>query len=293
MPHITQHEIGQGLHELGLNRHSNVIVHSSLRSFGHVEGGAHTVCAALSDTCGTILLPAASWDLTGVPAPPGLERPLNAPHRSESWAEFNQALSDAKPFAIDLPIDRELGIIPETMRCHFPHHRSRHPLFSYLATGNRAVELIDSQTMQDPLAPLATLEGWDGQVLLIGVDHTTNTAIHLAEQRLHRSCFWRYAKIAEGVWAEYPNIPGESDAFNSIEPALAPFTRETRIGASRVRLVSVADVLRVATEMIEADPSALLAAHPDPESRTAAALKQRLTAIDAAATPNTRGVEGR
>lgn len=291
MPHVTQREIVHGLNELGLNQHSNVIVHSSLRSFGHVQGGAYTVCAALNDIGGTMLLPAASWDLTGIPAPPGLERPLNAPHRSESWEEFNQALSNAIPFAPHLPIDRELGIIPETMRRDFHTHRSHHPLFSYLAVGERAVELISSQTLQDPLAPLDTLERWDGQVLLIGVDHTANTAIHLAEQRLHRSRFWRYAKIAEGVWGEFPNIPGESDAFNSIEPALAPFTRETRIGASRVRLVAIADVLRVATAMIEADPSALLAADPDPESRTAAALRQRITAISAAATPKVPGLQ--
>jgi len=280
---VNRQQLVDGLRALGLDTSSSVIVHSSLRSFGHVDGGAATVCTALHDTCGTVLLPASSGDLTGIPAPPGLERPDNAPHRSGSWAEFDAALAAATPFDPSLPIDRELGLIPETMRRKFDAVRSAHPHFSYLAVGARAGELVASQTLADPLAPLDLLEQWGGRVLLLGVGHTANTCIHLAEQRLGRSRFWRYAKIASGVWAEFPNIPGESDAFDAIEPVLAPVTLETRIGNCRARQVAVADVVAAATRLIRADPAALLAPDPPADSRSAAAIRQRLARLEAEA----------
>ena len=75
---VTREDIVDGLHRLGLDRSASVIVHSSLSSFGYVDGGAEAVCEALASTCGTLLVPGGTWDLTGVPAPPGLVRPDNA-----------------------------------------------------------------------------------------------------------------------------------------------------------------------------------------------------------------------
>jgi aminoglycoside 3-N-acetyltransferase len=80
-------------------------------------------------------------------------------------------------------------------------------------------------------------------VLLLGVSHTSNTTIHLAEQYLGRSRFYRYAKSADGLWAELPNIPGASHEFDAIE----------------------------------ADPAGLLCTN-DPTCRCAAALQQRMAA---------------
>jgi aminoglycoside 3-N-acetyltransferase len=254
---VTRQEIAAGLRALGLRGSSAVIVHSSLRSFGHVEGGALAVCEALVDVCGTLLLPAGCWDLTGLPAPPGPARPHNAALAAATWEEFDAALARAVPFTHELPIDRELGRVPETMRLSFPHRRGNHPLLSYLAVGEQA----------DALAELG------GDVLLLGVDHTANTAIHLAEQRLGRSRFFRYAKAAEGVWMELPNIPGQSHRFEQIAAHLAGDTRVLRIGACDARRVPVAAVLAAATRLIEADPAALLC--DDPECRCGAALRQR------------------
>jgi aminoglycoside 3-N-acetyltransferase len=75
---VTESAIATALRALGLGPSSVAIVHTSLRSFGCVEGGAETVCRALVASCGTVLLPAAIWDRTGLVAPPGLMRPHNA-----------------------------------------------------------------------------------------------------------------------------------------------------------------------------------------------------------------------
>jgi len=271
---VTEDDIAQGLRALGLNTSSAVVVHSSLRSFGYVEGGAYAVCRALLSTCGTVLLPAASWGSTGIPAPPGLLRLHNAAHIASTWQEFDEALRHAVPYSDDLPIDKELGIIPETMRRMFPHVRSRHPLMSYVASGARAKEPIAAQRLDWPLGSLEALAEQGGEVLLLGVPHTSNTTIHLAEQRLGRSRFYRYTKAAQNVWMELPNIPGQSHRFDEIELECGEATQEVTIGTCRARRVRMHDVLAAAERMILANPAALLCSNP--ECRCFAALQQRL-----------------
>ncbi|QBD75242.1 AAC(3) family N-acetyltransferase [Ktedonosporobacter rubrisoli] len=276
---VTESDIIHGLRALGLNTSSRVIVHSSLSSFGHVEGGARAVCQALLSTGATLLLPAASGKMTGIPAPPGLLRPWNAVIAASTWPEFDEAVSRAVPFSKQLPIDKELGNIPETIRRFFPHLRSHHPLMSYLALGPYAQHLIDAQRLDWPLGPLEALAEQHGSVLLLGVSHTVNTAIHLSEQHLGRSRFYRYAKMADQIWMELPNIPGDSHRFDSIEPALRPATREVMIGPCRARLIPIQEVLAAAEQLILANPAALLCDNPN--CRCFAALHQRLEVLAA------------
>lgn len=280
---VTEERIAAGLRELGLDRDSAVIVHASLRSFGRVDGGADAVARALVEVCGTVLMVGGSWDRTGVPAPPGLVRPHNAVLAAASWAEFDTALERAVPFTPDLPVDGWLGRVAEALRRRSDHQRGAHPTFSFVAAGTHARRLVEAQRIDWPLGPIEELESLDGQVLLLGVDHTSNTTIHLAEQRLGRGRFFRYAKTAPGVWAELPNISGESHRFDEIEPELAAVTRETMVGdgsaRSRVRLVPVREVLAATTRLVEADPAALLCA--DAECRCGAAYEQRLAVLQA------------
>ncbi|GAA1588313.1 AAC(3) family N-acetyltransferase [Kribbella sancticallisti] len=273
---VTQARIVAGLEQLGLTRQSAVIVHSSLRSFGHVDGGAEAVGRALVEACGTVMVPAGTWDLSGVDPPPGLRRPMNAYEPSPSWAAFEEQLDRAKPFSPDLPADRELGIIPETLRLTQPHQRSTHPVFSYVAAGAAAEQVVGAQRLDWPLGPIEKLAQLDGVVLLLGVTHTANTTIHLAEQQLGRSTFYRYAKV-DGSWLELPNIPGASHRFDAIEPDLLPHTREILIGSCRARAIPIRAVLAATHARILADPRALLCSD-DPACRCAAAYEQRLVA---------------
>lgn len=275
---VSQAEIVDGLRQTGLSRDSAVIAHTSLRSVGHVDGGAETVCQALLEACDTVVMPSGTWDCCGVPPPPGLQRPHNASTPAPTWAEFDAALTRAKPYSPDLPIDRWLGRVPETLRRSFPHQRGAHPLFSFIASGRDADAVIAEARLDWHLGPLEALRDRGGDVLLIGVDHNVNTTIHLAEQLLGRSRFYRYAKASEGVWMELPNISGESHRFDEIEPALRPHTTEVMIGESRVRRIPIAAVLETATRLILADPGALLC-DEDPECRCAAARQQRLAAL--------------
>lgn len=273
---VTEDEVVQGLRRLGLDASSAVIVRASLRSFGRVDGGAEAVCRALITVCGTVLMPSGTWDLTGIPAPPGLVRLHNADYSAESWEAFTD-LDWAVAFSPDLPVDRELGRIAETMRLTVEPERGAHPMFGFLAAGTHAGELIGAQTLDWPLGPLDVLADLGGDVLLLGVDHTSNTAIHLAEQRLGRARFYRYAKAAPGVWMELPNNAGASHRFDEIEPELRPSTTEVQIGQCQARRLPIQDVLAAATHLITADPAAMLC--EDPTCRCGAALQQRLTSL--------------
>lgn len=270
---VTAADLVDGLQQLGLDRTSEVIVHSSLSSFGYVDGGAEAVCAALTEVCGTVLMPGGTWDLTGIPAPPGLVRPDNAYWNAADWSEFDQKLSEATSFRSDLPVDRWLGRVPEVFRQTCSPLRTSHPLFAYQAAGPAAERLLEAQRPDWPLGPIEAL---DGDVLLLGVTHTSNTTIHLAEQQLGRSLFYRYAKNADGLWIELPNIPGESHHFDDIEPVLRPATKEIRIGQARVRRIPKDAVLAATRQLIQADPAALLCTD-NPECRCAAALQQLIS----------------
>ncbi|MBO0882963.1 MAG: AAC(3) family N-acetyltransferase, partial [Mycobacterium sp.] len=186
--------VASGLVRLGLGRRSSVVVHASLRSFGQVDGGAGTVVAALRRVCGTVLMMAGSGDLTRVLAPPGLVRPNNACWNAVSWQEFDDSVQAATPYRPDLPVSPWLGAVAEALRASPGAVRGPHPLISFAAVGDRATDLISHERLDCPLGSLDRLAELDGDVLLLGVGHSSNTTIHLAEQRLGMGRFYRYAR---------------------------------------------------------------------------------------------------
>src|SRR5688572_4691290 len=72
---ITQLDLQNALRSLGLSGQS-ICVHSSLRSFGYVEGGAETVVQAFLEEGSTLMVPAFSWGYA-VPPPAELQFPRN------------------------------------------------------------------------------------------------------------------------------------------------------------------------------------------------------------------------
>src|SRR6476620_8104681 len=79
-----------------------------------------------------------------------------------------------------------MGVVAELFRTWPGAQRSRHPGRSCAAHGRRANELVERQDLEEPFgdqSPLGKLYTLDGYVLLIGVDHSRNTSLHLAEHR--------------------------------------------------------------------------------------------------------------
>ena len=163
MEGLTSGEIRDPLGDLGLRRGAIVLFHTSLRSFGHVEGGALGLIQALSDAVGpegTLVAPTLTGHRTDGPDhPPVFDR-----DRTPCWT----------------------GRVPETFRQIPGAMRSLHPTHSVTAIGRRASWLIEGHVeapspcgIRTPYARLAS-EG--GQVVLFGVDFESCTLVHSLEE---------------------------------------------------------------------------------------------------------------
>jgi aminoglycoside 3-N-acetyltransferase len=165
---------------LGLEHSQVVLVHASLCSLGYVIGGAQAVIEALLEVVGsrgTIVMPAHSGDLSepshwsGPPAP------------AAWWTAIRESLPAFDP--AKTPTYR-MGTIAETFRGWPAVQRSNHPTASFAAHGPHAARIVRVHMLEDGFgehSPLARLYELDAQVLLLGVGHDSNSALHLAERR--------------------------------------------------------------------------------------------------------------
>jgi aminoglycoside 3-N-acetyltransferase len=161
----------------------------------------------------------------------------------------------AEFYSPDMPVDRLIGAVPEALRNHPKAKRSMHPILSF--TGVNASKILDAQTLDFPLAPIEALAAADGWVVLLGVNHRTNTSIHLAEYRAGRKTFQRWALTRDGA-AACPNFPPCSDGFQALDALLEPITHKQLVGDAWVRVLPLRGLLEIAEAEIARNPQALL-----------------------------------
>ncbi|MCC6442765.1 MAG: AAC(3) family N-acetyltransferase [Armatimonadetes bacterium] len=161
--HVTGRDIAEGLSALGLCRGDAVLTHSSLSSFGHVEGGANAVIDAILDIIGpegTALFPTLTGSENLSPRNP----PVFNPAEAACWT----------------------GIIPETARKRPEAVRSRHPTHSVAAIGRLARWITAGhEYCPSPCwygSPYDKVREIDGYILLIGCAHASNTTFHHIEE---------------------------------------------------------------------------------------------------------------
>ena len=241
-----------GLRELHLGN-APVIVHSSLKSFGEVEGGAQTVVNALAGVFPIVLVPTFTYKTMLIP--------LTGPeHNAMTYGSGDSRNRLAEFFTPRMPADPLMGVIPETLRSHPNAKRSIHPIQSF--AGINAGKLLQAQSMADPLGPLAALEKDGGWAVLMGVNHTVNTSIHYAEKLAGRRQFLRWALTPKGV-LECPGFPGDSAGFEAIAPDLEKYTRKVQIGPAGVQAVPLVMLFKAVIARIKKDPLALLCQQDD------------------------------
>ena len=162
-PTVTRRDIVDGLHRIGLREGQVALVHSGLRPFGNVEGGAETVVDALLEVLGprgTLVVP--TFTFKHEAATGAGERPLIDPASDPS----------------------EMGAISEATRRRPDARRTTAYRHSFAAIGHRA-DLIASV---DPALPpfdfrstFGVLLALDAQVVLLGVTYARSTSHHFAE----------------------------------------------------------------------------------------------------------------
>ncbi|MHC4717244.1 MAG: AAC(3) family N-acetyltransferase [Planctomycetota bacterium] len=178
-PKVTREQIAEGLRALGLTAGMGVMVHSSLKSFGLVVGGAETVIGALQDvltTEGTLMMPA-----------------FNHGRACRNGGRFDPAVSPTTN-----------GTIPDTFWRMPDVHRSLNPTHSFAAWGRHARRYTrhHHRTLTcGPGSPLGLLWRDDGYALLLGVGYNSNTFHHVVETATGAPCLGRRAEALPMVIA--------------------------------------------------------------------------------------------
>ena len=240
---VNKEEIKAGLRKLGLKRGDSVGVHSSLKSFGRVEGGADAVIDALLETVGedgNIVMSTHSANLVEVQMTPE-EIAMGV-----SWL-FKISPYDPQKTPV------RTGTIPETFRKRNGVIRGSHPSNSVAALGPRARELS---------------EGWhkllelDVYILLIGVGLDRCTAMHLSEKRMRfperilkkiTPPKWFVEKYPEGEWEwDFGPYP---DFAKLTKPCLQRGIMKTvKVGESTLKLIKLRELIDLYVEHLKKDP---------------------------------------
>jgi aminoglycoside 3-N-acetyltransferase len=240
---VTRQDIKNGLIELGLRAGDTVVVHSSLKSFGEVEGGADAVVDALLEALGpegTLVVPTFNFE-------PGVFDHANTPSI--------------------------VGKITEAVRARPDAIRSNHPTHSVTAIGRLADDITAGHEKVDAFARGSALHKAarvGAKILQLGVTQTTNSTIHVAEELakvpyLDRQRYVGIKQSSDKVIHKWIRRPGCSQGFNAIDEALyeRDAIAEVMIGDCKARLMSARTLIDTAVELLKSDPDALLCSRPD------------------------------
>jgi aminoglycoside 3-N-acetyltransferase len=247
-------DLRNGLSQLGLKK-SLVIAHASLKAYGHIEGGAETLLEALLDSTRGVIMPTFTYKTM-------LNPEIGPPKNGMTYGSEADLNKMAEAYRPDMPADKMMGVLPETLRRHPQAKRSMHPIQSF--AGIRADAMLNAQTIFNPLAPIGALAERDGWVLLLGVDHRVNTSIHYAEKLGGRMQFIRWALLPDRV-VECSGFPGDSEGFEAIAPLVEKYTRRVEIGGGLVQAVHLQSLIRTVIGELGKNPFALLCSRLDCE----------------------------
>ncbi len=245
MTTVTKQDIYSAIEVLGIAG-KPICIHSSLSSFGKVEGGARTVIDGFIDKGCTALVPTFTYDYTI--AFPKDKRPARngCVYRDDYIIEDKGKIFTER--SNDISWD-SLGRIPYELLRYPDRERGYHPINSFAALGSLAKLLVLGQTETNVYAPFKALAELDGYIILMGVDLTKMTAIHYAEQLSGRTLFVQYANGRDGK--PIPVSVGScSEGFNNLEQPLSSVESRMTVGNSLWRIYPAKTTIEIATRAI-------------------------------------------
>lgn len=160
----TKRTLLNDIENAGIRREGTLLIHSSMKSIGEVEGGADTVLDAFIEYMqkGLLLFPTHTW--------------------SEENMKDNVFDPKTEPACV--------GILPNLFMKREGAIRSMHPSHSVTAIGSRAGEytMRDSAENYTPCPRngcFGALYDEDAQILFLGASLKTNTYIHGLEEQMN------------------------------------------------------------------------------------------------------------
>jgi aminoglycoside 3-N-acetyltransferase len=169
---LTKSDLEKGFQEVGVAAGDTLLVHSSYKSFGGVDGGPQTVIDALLEVLGeegTLIMPAFNFDFC----------------KGAPW-DVNETPS-------------HMGIITELVRQNPESRRVFHPIYSFSILGKHKDYLssVTDKSAYGAGSLFAKLRELDGKMLIIGLDYTNSwTFVHHIEEM--EGVNYRYMKEFSG-----------------------------------------------------------------------------------------------
>lgn len=244
---LTREELAEDLARLGLRAGDSVYVHTAMKRIGWLEGGPGTLIEAFLDVLGpegTLAVPTHTLSLTGQP-------PYDPKESSTMLGKFPEA------------------VWRDPRAC-----RSGHASHSSAAIGAQAGFLTAGHDPCHALgydSPLHRLYRSGGRILLLGVTHEANTALHLAESlsgvpytKLPYDASWGTdthavapgGGVVRHTQVEYPGCSGE---FDRIRPHIPEGAAQTgKVGAADATLLEARPLLDATVELLRRQPDFFL-----------------------------------
>lgn len=240
----TKSSLMKQLEELQIDPRGTILVHSSLKSVGEVEGGANTLLDALSEYMkdGLLVFPTHTWSY------------INADNPRFSVQDSPSCI----------------GILPDLFRKRPGVIRSWHPTHSVAALGADAEEFTAGDERWD--TPCARGSAWGklldrkAEIVLLGVDLTRNTFIHGIEEWLDIPN--RMTDTHEELYTITPGgdeikVPSRrhcglrwSDHFWKVEHVLEEggAMRKGHLGDALVRVCGTVELTEILSRMLKENP---------------------------------------
>lgn len=237
---LPEKQVVQQLVHLGIQAGSILVVHCAFSRVQPVEGGPAGLIRALRYALGpqgTLVMPGMSYD-------------------------------DDHPFDPSATPCPEMGIVADTfwrqpgvLRSDSPH--------SFSAQGPAAENITAPHPVDvphGPDSPIGRVYALDGHVLLLGVDHTSNTTIHLAENmasvRYRRKKHVTLRKEGQPVRFDYAEIDHCCQNFQLVEGWLDAkhLQRRGNVGNAEARLARSRDIVDVVTRQLRENETMFI--HP-------------------------------
>ena len=237
---MNREDLLRDLRALGLKAGMGVVVHSSLRSLGHVEGGAQTVVGALMDIItseGTLVMPSFNHDVPFREGGPGYYHPHETPTTN--------------------------GAIPDCFWRMDGVHRSLNPTHPFAAWGKNArryTEFHHRTLTMGPESPLGLLLRDDGYCLLLGVDYGVNTFHHAVEMSTGAPCLGQRTEAYPVVLPDGRRVVGRTWSWRNgrcpftdagrYVPAMANVHAQAYVGKGQSTFYRLHDCYKIVADML-------------------------------------------
>lgn len=259
---ISKDDIVSALRNAGIKEGDFLLVHSSLSSFGYINGGGMTVIEALKEAVGengTFLLPSFNYAFANIGGPNALPiyRPYDKNDIDSIWT----------------------GTLPKIFLKNFPDApRSAHITHSWCGWGKDAASACAVSAPDDPPAgessPLDHALKAKGKIVHLGNKIGSTTFLHYVETRLDLPgladtlCMVRGAEGAIYPVAVPKNLPGcrefygkernSAKIFRLAQGKYAMEISESTLGIGKISVMDIEKLYNVTADLAASDPFILL-----------------------------------